>query len=109
MIGIRALPECTRREDSMRLINQLQSVNVSAADGRSVEASVRVRGADLRVGGRGVVFEQCDPMTVLVHGRDSVTRLALPPSGGAGAVAACIVAPVAARIIVRVLRNGGRG
>jgi len=62
---------------AMKLTDEHRHIPIPVADGRSVEGIVHVRGLDLRVRGRGVVFERHTPVAVVVHTRDALRRCAI--------------------------------
>jgi hypothetical protein len=89
----------------MRLLNELRTVTISETAGRRVEAVVRVRGVDLRdVEAQGLHVEQQEPMQVVVREADTVRWLNLPPKEGARTLAMFVAAPIAARVLARMLK-----
>lgn len=88
----------------MRVNNELRTVTVSRRPGRTVEAVVRRRGIDARVGGRGIVLQAEEPVTLIVREPDTLRHVAMPERQARGAAFAFVAAPVAAAIIARILR-----
>jgi hypothetical protein len=74
-----------------------------------MEAVVRVRGIDARVGGHGWLYTTRAPETLMVHDSGKEQRLHIPPERSVASPAAfaltAIGAIVAGRIIARI---GGR-
>ena len=66
----------------MKLTNEHQRVPIAVPDGRAVEGIVHVRGIDLRVRGRGVVFERRTPVAAVVRTRDALRRVAIESPRG---------------------------
>jgi hypothetical protein len=71
-----------RRARAMKLTDEHQHIPIPVADGRTVEGIVHVRGVDLRVRGRGVVFERRTPVAAVVRTRDALRRLAIEERRG---------------------------
>jgi len=92
----------------VRVRNELQNVSVSEQHGRAVEGVIRVRGLDARVDGRGFVYEQQQPIGVVVRTQSGVQRLALPRSNALPGVAAALAGPVLFLATKRLFRKGRR-
>jgi hypothetical protein len=86
----------------MRRVDELRTVTISTAAGRTVEGQVRVRGIDARAGGRGFRLERREPVSVLIRENGSLRRVALPRPERR-ALAIWIAAPVAALIARRIV------
>ena len=80
----------------MRLINDVRHYSVKAG-ARDARATVRVRGIDARVGGRGLVIQQHEPLAFALDG----ATYRLPTPVGTGIAFALV--PVAAMILRRML------
>jgi hypothetical protein len=89
-----------RRGGIVQVINRSETVTLGRSRGRSVEATVRRRGIDARVDGRGFLYERRDPQALVLRGEDDVTRLALPKEPGN---LVRFAAPVLAYAVVRSL------
>lgn len=88
----------------MPYIDELRTVTVSSRPGRTVEAVVRRRGIDARVGGRGFVFQTEKPVTLIVREPDTLRRVAMPVTDDRGRMLALVAAPAAAALIARMFR-----
>jgi len=86
----------------MRRLDDVHTVTISTAGGRTVEGQVRVRGIDARAGGHGVRFERREPVSLLIREGGSLRRVALPPPQR-GPLAIWIAAPLAALIARRLV------
>jgi hypothetical protein len=92
----------------VKLRNELHNTIVSDKEGRPVEGVVRVRGIDARVHGRGFVFEQQQPVAVVVQTPNGVQRLAIPSYDALPGIAAAIAAPALFLATKRMFRKGRR-
>lgn len=80
----------------MKLTNEHQHVPITVPDGRTVEGIVHVRGIDLRVRGRGVVFERRTPVAAIVRTQDALRRVAIEEQQGGPSWTLVLAAPIAA-------------
>ncbi len=84
--------------------DELRTVPVADGPGRTVEAVVRRRGIDVRAGGRGVVFQTEEAVTLLVRDRDTLRRISMPERNEGPPAAAFLAAPIAAIVLTRMFR-----
>ena len=80
----------------MKLTNEHQHVTISVPDGRAVEGIVHVRGVDLTVRGRGMVFESRTPVAAVVRTQDALRRVAIEEQQSGPLWLLALAAPVAA-------------
>lgn len=84
----------------MRILNETRTAPVAYARGRRIEAIVRVRGVDARVGGRGFSYQRHEPQAIILRGEDDIARVAIP---GHAMNLAGAAAPVAIYLLARAL------
>jgi hypothetical protein len=84
----------------MRILNETRTAPVAYSRGRRIEAIVRVRGVDARVGGRGFAYQRHEPQAIILRGEDDIARVTIP---GRAMNVAGAAAPVAIYLLSRAL------
>jgi len=91
-------------EIAVRVKNELRTVTVSSRPGRTVEAVVRRRGIEARLGTTDFLVQSEAPVTLIVREPDTLRRVAMPATEDRGRMVAFVAAPVAAAVIARMFR-----
>ena len=91
----------------MKIRNDLTTVVISRAPHRTLEGVMRVRSLDARIGGRGLVVHQQEPVAVVVRDGAGVRRATLRERPNVSFTAAFLAAPALYMIVRRMVKNGG--
>jgi hypothetical protein len=99
----------SRDGEAMKITNEHQHVPISVPDGRTVEGIVHVRGIDLRVHGRGVVFERRTPVAAVMRTHHALRRLAIEDQRHGPTWLMALAAPVAAFAVAAIFTGSKEG
>ena len=89
-------------------MNETRLVPLISRHGLDVSARVEVRGIDARAGQRGFYSERLTPAEVIVRSPQGEQVYAIDRGSSGPRPLACIAAPVAALVLMQLIRRKGR-